>query len=427
MELRLLLPHADKKRAHVRNEDPRPARSSSLASSGHAGRPSSGPRVAIVHEWLVTCAGSERVVQQLLRIFRRPSCYRWSTSSAMKILQAFSAATYQPHDLHPAPARGARPGSARPAADAAGHRAARPLALRHRHSSSHAVAKGVLTGPDQMHSATYHSPIRYAWTSTHQYLKGRTHPQPAGWLAKAVPHYMRHLGRAHRARRGSVRGQLQLHRPPHRQGVSARGSGHLSAGRHDALHLPRAERQLLRHRLADGSVQDGAVDRRGLREAARAPAGGDRRRSRVRQSQGPCGAQRGDPRAPAGGGAAWVPPERARVRVSRRGRLRSPRRGASRGTGDRLRQGGALETVPETQAASTSRRALLGEQRVEAIVEAVRRFEKQRELYRPAACGQRRAFSSNASTARCARGARLWSAHVDVRQVEQHIEQLSFG
>ncbi|HDZ2967962.1 TPA: glycosyltransferase family 4 protein, partial [Klebsiella pneumoniae] len=30
-------------------------------------------------------------------------------------------------------------------------------------SSSHAVAKGVLTGPDQLHISYVHSPIRYAW------------------------------------------------------------------------------------------------------------------------------------------------------------------------------------------------------------------------------------------------------------------------
>lgn len=37
-------------------------------------------------------------------------------------------------------------------------------------SSSHAVAKGVLTGPDQLHVSYVHSPIRYAWDLQHQYL-----------------------------------------------------------------------------------------------------------------------------------------------------------------------------------------------------------------------------------------------------------------
>ena len=38
-------------------------------------------------------------------------------------------------------------------------------------SSSHAVAKGVLTGPDQVHISYVHSPIRYAWDLQHQYLQ----------------------------------------------------------------------------------------------------------------------------------------------------------------------------------------------------------------------------------------------------------------
>src|SRR5215208_3026661 len=38
-------------------------------------------------------------------------------------------------------------------------------------SSSHAIAKGVLTGPDQLHVCFCHSPMRYAWDMQHQYLR----------------------------------------------------------------------------------------------------------------------------------------------------------------------------------------------------------------------------------------------------------------
>ena len=38
-------------------------------------------------------------------------------------------------------------------------------------SSSHAVAKGVLTGPDQLHVCMCYTPIRYAWDFQHQYLR----------------------------------------------------------------------------------------------------------------------------------------------------------------------------------------------------------------------------------------------------------------
>jgi glycosyltransferase involved in cell wall biosynthesis len=38
-------------------------------------------------------------------------------------------------------------------------------------SSSHAVAKGVLTGPGQLHLSYIHSPMRYAWDMQHAYLQ----------------------------------------------------------------------------------------------------------------------------------------------------------------------------------------------------------------------------------------------------------------
>ena len=38
-------------------------------------------------------------------------------------------------------------------------------------SSSHLVAKGVLTGPDQLHVSYVHTPVRYAWDQMHAYLR----------------------------------------------------------------------------------------------------------------------------------------------------------------------------------------------------------------------------------------------------------------
>jgi glycosyltransferase involved in cell wall biosynthesis len=38
-------------------------------------------------------------------------------------------------------------------------------------SSSYCVAKGVITGPDQIHISYCHSPVRYAWDLQHQYLR----------------------------------------------------------------------------------------------------------------------------------------------------------------------------------------------------------------------------------------------------------------
>ena len=41
-------------------------------------------------------------------------------------------------------------------------------------SSSHLVAKGVLTAPDQLHISYVHTPVRYAWDQMHAYLRRST-------------------------------------------------------------------------------------------------------------------------------------------------------------------------------------------------------------------------------------------------------------
>jgi glycosyltransferase involved in cell wall biosynthesis len=59
-------------------------------------------------------------------------------------------------------------------------------------SSSHAVAKGVITGPDQLHLSYVYTPMRYAWDLQHQYLKlGGMDRGLRGWLARVVFHYLR--------------------------------------------------------------------------------------------------------------------------------------------------------------------------------------------------------------------------------------------
>lgn len=59
-------------------------------------------------------------------------------------------------------------------------------------SSSHAVAKGVLTTPDQVHICYCHSPMRYAWDLTFDYLResklGNGLP---GWATRYILHRLR--------------------------------------------------------------------------------------------------------------------------------------------------------------------------------------------------------------------------------------------
>ena len=59
-------------------------------------------------------------------------------------------------------------------------------------SSSYAVAKGVLTGPDQLHIAYVHSPMRYAWDLQHRYLaEARLERGLKSALARLLLHRMR--------------------------------------------------------------------------------------------------------------------------------------------------------------------------------------------------------------------------------------------
>jgi len=59
-------------------------------------------------------------------------------------------------------------------------------------SSSHAVAKGVLTGPDQLHICMCYSPIRYAWDLQHQYLhESGLEEGLKSFLVRAILHYIR--------------------------------------------------------------------------------------------------------------------------------------------------------------------------------------------------------------------------------------------
>jgi len=63
-----------------------------------------------------------------------------------------------------------------------------PLVL----SSSHLVAKGVLTSPEQLHVSYVHTPVRYAWDQMHAYLRRSTLARgPLGPLVRWQLHQLR--------------------------------------------------------------------------------------------------------------------------------------------------------------------------------------------------------------------------------------------
>lgn len=148
-------------------------------------------RIVIVHDWLTVYAGAERVLEQMLVCYPEADLFslvdfippdkrrfiqnKPVTTSFIQHLP-FSRTNYRQYlPLMPLAVE---------QFDLSGY----DLVL----SSSHAVAKGVLTGPDQLHLCMCYSPIRYAWDLQHQYLResGLTHGMK-GWLAKWILHRIR--------------------------------------------------------------------------------------------------------------------------------------------------------------------------------------------------------------------------------------------
>lgn len=148
------------------------------------------PRVAIVHDWLVTYAGAERVLEQIIACF--PDADLFSLVDFLDDDRAFVCGKrVKTSFIQRLPFARKRYRAYLPLM---------PLAIEQLDvsaydlviSSSHAVAKGVLTGPDQVHISYVHSPIRYAWDLQHQYLEqsNLTHGLRSAF-ARLVLHYIR--------------------------------------------------------------------------------------------------------------------------------------------------------------------------------------------------------------------------------------------
>lgn len=148
-------------------------------------------RVALVHDWSVGYAGSERVVEQMLEVFPQADLYMLLDAipeNQRDFLKGRKIHTSFMQNLPFAKTK---------------HRLYLPImpyAIEQFDlskydvviSSSHAVAKGVITGPNQLHLCMCYSPIRYAWDLQHQYLSESNLTRGLrSTLARAVLHYMR--------------------------------------------------------------------------------------------------------------------------------------------------------------------------------------------------------------------------------------------
>ncbi|TLU72536.1 glycosyltransferase [Lichenicoccus roseus] len=126
-------------------------------------------RIAIVHDWLYTLGGAEKVLAAMLRCFPQADVFCLFDFLSQEDREKIGFKTSRVSFLQ------RLPGMRR------NHRRflpIMPIAIEQLDlsgydmiiSSSYAVAKGVITGPDQLHVAYVHSPMRYAWDLQHQYL-----------------------------------------------------------------------------------------------------------------------------------------------------------------------------------------------------------------------------------------------------------------
>lgn len=148
-------------------------------------------RVAIVHDWLPLYGGAERVLEQILAVFPQADLFAMIDGVPPKERAFLHHKTVQTSLIQRLP--GARTHYRRyfpfmPLAVEQFDLRAYDLIL----SSSYAVAKGVLTGPQQLHICYCHSPARYAWDLQSQYLEEAGLARGCkGWLTRMFLHYFR--------------------------------------------------------------------------------------------------------------------------------------------------------------------------------------------------------------------------------------------
>ena len=148
-------------------------------------------RVAVVHDWLVAYGGAERTLAAILECYPQAEVF-----TLVDFLPAGERGFLGERPIHTSflqrlPFARRRYRSYLPLM---------PLAIESFDlsafdlviSSSFCVAKGVLTGPDQVHVSYVHSPMRYAWDLQHQYLREhRLERGLSGFLTRKLLHDLR--------------------------------------------------------------------------------------------------------------------------------------------------------------------------------------------------------------------------------------------
>lgn len=148
-------------------------------------------KIAIIHDWLVVYNGAEKVLEELLKLYPDADLYSTVEYLEDKDRHFIQNKKVQTTFIQKLPFSKRKYRNYLPLM---------PLAIEQLDlskydliiSSSHAVAKGVITGPDQLHISYVYSPIRYAWDLQHQYLKESGLDKGLkSWITRYILHKVR--------------------------------------------------------------------------------------------------------------------------------------------------------------------------------------------------------------------------------------------
>ncbi|NOR54956.1 MAG: glycosyltransferase [Sulfurovum sp.] len=148
-------------------------------------------KIAIIHDWFDTPGGAENVIENMLELYPDADLFSlvdfFSDENRTKYLKGKKATTSFIQKLPFASTKFRN------------YLALFPIAIEQFNlddydlviSSSHAVAKGVLTGPHQLHICYQYSPMRYAWDMYHTYFKEHNISGIKAFILRKVLHKIR--------------------------------------------------------------------------------------------------------------------------------------------------------------------------------------------------------------------------------------------
>jgi glycosyltransferase involved in cell wall biosynthesis len=147
-------------------------------------------KIAIIHEWLITYAGSERVIEQILQVFPNADLYCLIDILPKKDRGFLNNKKVNTSFLQSFPFKNKLYRHYLPFM---------PVAVEQFDlskyniiiSNCHAVSKGVITSPEQLHLSYIHTPIRYAWDMQNEYFDSRKPLKVSNLIARATLHYIR--------------------------------------------------------------------------------------------------------------------------------------------------------------------------------------------------------------------------------------------